>query len=286
MKLFTYQQFASKRTFFICLVAAFTGVPTGKAQAQGDLLIMPKRIVLEGGKRSENLNLANIGNDTATYVISFVHVKMNEDGTIENITEPEVGQPFADKNLRIFPRMVTLGPKESQVVKVQVSKTGDLANGEYRSNIYFRAVPKEMPLGENDPKKKDSSFSVKIIPIFGISIPAIIRIGEPNVKVDIANVSLDLNSDTVPVVTFSFIRSGNMSAYGDINIDHISPYGKATRVANMKGVAVYNPNSKRIMRIKLDRRAGADFTSGKLKINYVDQSGKNSIIAQNEIQVK
>ena len=67
---------------------------------------------------------------------------------------------------------MTLGPNESQVIKIQLNKTNDLATGEYRSHLYFRAVPAEMPLGESKPAK-DSSISIKLIPVFGISIPVI-----------------------------------------------------------------------------------------------------------------
>ena len=43
-----------------------------KAGAQGDLLVTPRRVVLDGRDRSMDLSLANIGKDTATYTISFV----------------------------------------------------------------------------------------------------------------------------------------------------------------------------------------------------------------------
>ena len=72
--------------------------------AQGDLLIMPKRVMFEGAKRSEDLNLANIGRDSATYVISIVQIRMKEDGTFERIAVPDSGQNFSDKNIRFFPR--------------------------------------------------------------------------------------------------------------------------------------------------------------------------------------
>ena len=35
--------------------------------AQGNLLITPRRVVFEGTKRSMDLNLANTGQDSATY---------------------------------------------------------------------------------------------------------------------------------------------------------------------------------------------------------------------------
>ena len=69
-----------------------------------------------------DLNLANIGRDTATYAISLVQIRMTEEGGFETITEPDEGQLFASPYLRFFPRSVTLGPNEAQTVKIQLSR--------------------------------------------------------------------------------------------------------------------------------------------------------------------
>ena len=53
--------------------------------AQGDLLVTPSRIVFEGNKQKEQLNLLNMGQDTATYSISFVQRSMKEDGSFVTI---------------------------------------------------------------------------------------------------------------------------------------------------------------------------------------------------------
>ncbi len=95
-------------------------------RAQGNLLITPKRVVFEGNKRSMDLNLANIGDDTATYAISLIQIRMTEEGGFETITEPDEGQMFASPYMRYFPRTVTLGPNEAQTVKIQLSKSGGL----------------------------------------------------------------------------------------------------------------------------------------------------------------
>src|SRR4051812_32996787 len=187
---------------FLLIIAASSG-----AYAQGNLLIMPKRLIFEGQKRSEEINLANIGKDTATYVVSLIHIRMKSDGTFEQISQPDSGQLFADKFLRFFPRTVTLAPNEAQVVKVQLIKTNELETGEYRSHIYFRAVPREKPLGETEPGK-DSGLSVKILPIFGISIPAIIRVGESDASVSISQAKLQLANDSIANVDFTFRRQG------------------------------------------------------------------------------
>ena len=238
-------------------------------RAQGNLLITPKRVVFEGNKRSMDLNLANIGDDTATYAISLIQIKMTEEGGFETITEPEEGQRFASPYMRYFPRTVTLGPNEAQTVKIQLSGSGKLEPGEYRSHLYFRAVPKEKPLGEEEEVVSDpSSISVKLTPIFGITIPAIIRVGQPSASVTVTEPQLKMENDTIPKLAIVFNRSGDYSVYGDLAIDHVSPQGTVTRVGIANGVAIYTPNTRRRFEFSLINTAGLDLKSGKLLITY------------------
>ena len=248
-------------------VLAFTG--SVGLYGQGNLLLTPRRVVFEGNKRSFDLSLANTGRDTATYAISIVQIRMTDEGGFEQIEKPDPGQNFADRFIRYFPRQVTLGPNESQMVKIQVQRSGDLVPGEYRSHFYFRAVPKVTPLGENEFAGTDTSaISVQITPVFGITIPVIIRIGESDMKVSLSNLGLSFRNDTVPVFRFTFNRTGNMSVYGDISVDHISAGGKITRVAIANGVAVYTPNTIRNFQLNLNRLPGVDYSAGTLRVIY------------------
>jgi P pilus assembly chaperone PapD len=238
-------------------------------RAQGNLLITPKRVVFEGNKRSMDLNLANIGDDTATYAISLIQIRMTEEGGFETITEPDEGQLFASPYMRYFPRTVTLGPNEAQTVKIQLSKSGGLDPGEYRSHLYFRAVPKEKPLGEEEEVISDpSSIAVKLTPIFGITIPAIIRVGQPSASVTITEPQLKFENDTTPRLAIVFNRSGDYSVYGDLAVDHVSPGGIVTRVGIANGVAVYTPNTRRRFEFSLINTAGLDLRSGRLLITF------------------
>jgi len=93
------KQIASKAGHYFfglsLLIAQFVIAET--VAAQGDLLLMPRRVIFEGAKRYEELNLANTGKDTARYVVSLMHVRMKEDGSFEEIAEPGPGENFADK---------------------------------------------------------------------------------------------------------------------------------------------------------------------------------------------
>ena len=236
--------------------------------AQGNLLVTPRRVVFDGSKRTITLNLANIGNDTATYSISLVQIRMTEAGAFETITEPDPGQKFANKNLRYFPRSVTLPPNEAQVVKVQLIKASQLSPGEYRSHFYFRSVPKVNPLGEEQAVVDTTAISVQLTPVFGITIPAIIRKGKSNVKVTLSNLALNIVKDNSPVFSLQFNRTGNFSVYGDLTVDHISPQGVTTRVGLANGIAVYTPNTIRHFSFNLSNTGGIDLGSGKLKVTF------------------
>lgn len=251
---------------------------TTRAFAQGDLLISPLRIVFEGAKKSQEINLANVGKDTANYVISVIDIRMKEDGSFEEITEPDSGQNFAGKYLRFFPRRVSLAPNEAQVVKVQLIKTNELAAGEYRSHLYFRSVPDEKPLGETMTKKDSTSLSVHLVPIFGISTPVIIRIGENTAQVRISDMALQKGAGTAASrLSFKFNRTGNMSVYGDLKVEYISPGGKSTQLKLVKGVGVYTPNEARRINIDLDADKNIDFSKGKLHVVYTLQTNDKSV---------
>jgi len=264
--------FESKKFVFLLALVAFSGVMLPRAQAQGNLLVTPRRVVFDGSSRVMELNLANTGRDTARYNISFIQYRMTEEGAFEEITEPDPGQFFADKHLRFFPRSVTLAPNEAQTVRMQVVGRERLDPGEYRSHVYFRAVPNQVALGEEDPNRDTTSVSVRLIPIFGITIPVIIRVGEPTTEVYISDLVLDKPEEGSPQLQMTFNRSGNMSVYGDLTVTHVSAEGTETIVGVVNGIAVYTPNALRRFRLELNPPEGVSLDSGKLLITYNAQS--------------
>ncbi|MBS4043493.1 MAG: fimbria/pilus periplasmic chaperone [Chitinophagaceae bacterium] len=256
-----------------------------QVSAQGNLLVTPKRVVFEGNKRSEELNLANTGTDTASYVISFIQIRMKEDGTFEQVSQPDSTLQTASNYLRFFPRSVTLAPNEAQSVKVQLIKTNEMQDGEYRSHMYFRGIPNNnRALGEEAQQKEDG-ISVKITPIFGLTLPVIIRRGIPDLKINISDLSFAFNEEQEPILRLRLNRKGNISSYGDININYKSNSGAITRVGLLKGLAVYTPNSARNLILKLDNNKTLDWKSGSLEITYTDQANQSLVLAESSLKL-
>ncbi len=256
-------------TFSVLLFHVFAGLLLAAAAplaAQGDLLIFPKRLVFEGGKKSDIINLTNIGKDTATYKISFIQIRMTEYGGFENIVEPDSGQFFAEPLLRYYPRTVTLGPNESQVIKLQLKSIGNTPAGEYRSHLYFRADKTAAP--RKDVKADTNAVSVHISALFGISIATIVRVGKSTARVNLTNLWMERNEQNAPLLHLEFHRSGNMSVYGTLVVQHVSPEGVTTKVGEVSGLAVYTPGAVRKAALKLQEPPGVDYSKGKLVAIY------------------
>jgi len=253
------------------------------SSAQGNLLITPRRVVFEGNKQSQELTLANTGADTARYTISMIQYRMTEEGGFEQIEQPEDGQFFADKYLRFFPRSVTLPPNGSQVIRMQYRKMPGMQIGEYRSHVYFRAVPNESLLGEEEINKDTTAIGVRLVPIFGISIPVIIRNGELQGGIDLTDIALDLRIDTVPNLSVTFERSGNKSIYGDLVVSWMKDNGDPIEVGIVRGIAVYTPNKLRKFKMQLKSLPAVNYTKGKLLVKFQAQNDvKAEVFAQKE----
>jgi hypothetical protein len=255
------------------------------ASAQGNLLVTPRRIVFEGNESSQEINLANTGQDTAVYSVSFVQYQMNEDGSFTEIETPAEGQKFADKFLRYFPRTVTLAPGEAQMVRMQMRRSSDMTDGEYRSHLYFRAVPQEQPLGLDDQITDSTAIGIRITPIFGITIPVIIRTGDLEATVTIDNMNVEPLTDSTATLNMTFLRQGNRSVFGDITVDYEPKNGKTTQVGLVRGVAVYTPNQRRDFKMELKNPAG--FKEGKLVVKYTNaEENDKNLLTEKEIVVE
>jgi hypothetical protein len=255
--------------------------------AQGDLLITPSRVVFEGSKQKEEVNLVNTGKDTATYSISFVQYNMKEDGSFVLIEKPDSGQMFAEPYLRIFPRQVTLAPGEPQVIIVQFRRKPDMADGEYRSHLYFRSEKNYQPLGIKNKGKDTTLVSIQLIPIFGMSIPVIIRTGIGKGISTLSNPKLETYQDTIQTLKFTLNRTGNISVYGDILVQYIPLQGKPYQVGTIAGIGVYTNLSRRNIAIRLKNISGKILANGKLKIQYLSNGeSKKVVYAETEMEIK
>ncbi len=159
--------------------AALTFLLTTAALAQNGLMINPKRIILDDRNRVGDITLFNSNSDSASYVISLTHLEMLETGGFFEVPDSvhTYDSTYCDKDVRFFPEEVTLPPHQSQAIHVRFMKPMGLAPGEYRSHLYFRALEAAAPIEQQVQDSAKHTISLILRPIFGISIPLIVRNG-------------------------------------------------------------------------------------------------------------
>ncbi|HOA48655.1 MAG TPA: molecular chaperone [Novosphingobium sp.] len=228
------------------------------AAAQGDLLIAPTRVIVSGAGSSEVV-LSNIGNTPATYRISLELRRMEPDGNFREIAEAEAtpAEKAALEMVRHAPRRITLLPGQPQAVRISARPAPELPDGEYRVHMSFRAVPPAVTPEDaaRDAAAAGGGLTIKLTPVYGITIPVFVRKGNLDGKAAIANAHLVRNSDGA-YVELDMTRSGQRSVYGEL----IGKTPSGAVLFTMRGVAVYAELTKRTVRVPI----GAD-RLGKLR---------------------
>lgn len=256
---------------FVTLSFTMLSAQNTFAQGAGDLVVTPTRIVFENRTRSAQVTLANRGSATATFRISLIDMAMDDSG--EMATMPDTNPHSATTMVRYAPRQIDIAPGAHQVVRLSLRKPANLEDGEYRSHMFFRAVPPESAgrsvTDETDLQKNE--LRIQLIPIFGVTIPVIVRNGKLTVNVGLSDMVHTPKTDKIPEhLEVVLKRGGNRSAFGDL----VATYqpadgGQEIIVGRISRIAVYTPNTKRHVFMTLQIPDGITLKSaGKLRVTY------------------
>ena len=246
------------------LAAALTAVYPAPANAGiGDLLVAPTRLVLDGRKSTE-LVLNNIGDAPATYRISVEFRRMTPDGDLVDVPDPTDRDKTTADMIVYAPRRVTLAPHQPQSIRIAARAPQGLPDGEYRVHLLFRAIPPAKPVAPAaaEPVK---GLHLQLVPIYGVTIPVIVRLGNLQASAAISNVRLE-KSDGKPVVDLDLSRTGTRSTFGEVRV--LKP-GVKDPVAIQRAVAVYTELGLRHVSIPVDPDFKGDI-AGPVTVQYVE----------------
>ena len=262
--------------------AAIAAAPIVAASAPaeagvGDLLVAPTRIVLDGRKGTE-IVLNNIGEEPATYRVSVEFRRMNADGSLDDVAQPTAADKTAEDMLVYAPRRVTLAPHEPQAIRIAARPPQGLADGEYRVHLLFRAIPPATPVVQQASADQPKGLRFQLTPVYGVTIPVIVRLGNLQATAGIANVHVD-KKDGEPVVALDLSRTGSRSTYGEIRV---TKAGVKDPIALQRGVAVYTEVNSRRVAVPVNPEFKGSL-SGPVTVQYVETFDDGShVIAETQ----
>lgn len=231
-------------------------------QAQGDLLVAPTRVILDG-RRGAEIVLSNIGSQEATYRIGLELRRMLPNGQLKDVPIDEANEVerAALAMVRYAPRRITLPPGQPQAVRVSARPGADLPDGEYRVHLAFRAIPKPKPATQ--PGQPTQGVTIKLIPIYGVTIPVIVRHGKVEAQVSLGQPRIEAADDGSELV-IDMQRQGNGSTYGELSVTR---EGDSEPLVLLRGVAIYPEVERRELRVPLTKEQAGALT-GPVRVEY------------------
>lgn len=258
MARFSFGRFAR-----LALVAPALLLAANQAQAgTGDLLVAPTRVVLDG-RRGTEIILNNIGDEVATYRVTAVLRRMGSDGRLIDVESPNAKEQVAQEMILYAPRRITLPPNQPQAIRLSARAPQGLADGEYRVHMLFRAVPPPRP--QVTEQKKVEGVAFQLTPIYGVTIPIIVRLGNLEAKAALSNIR-KVTDGGKPAIALDINRSGDRSTFGEVRV---LKAGVAEPIALQRGVAVYTEIGQRSVTIPIDPAQLGNAT-GQVTVQYVE----------------
>lgn len=243
-------------------LAAMAMSAASPAAAQGDLLVAPTRVIINGGGNAEVV-LSNIGTESATYRIGVELRRMEADGDFADVSEVEAtaAEKAALEMLRYAPKRITLLPGQPQAIRLSARPTPELPDGEYRVHMSFRAIPPALTPEAAQEQAVAGQLAIRLTPVYGITIPVFIRKGRLDASASLANPRFNQNA-TSKWLELDLKRTGQRSVYGEI----LGRRGNE-QIFAIKGIAIYPEVTARTVRIPLTPEQIAKMR-GPVRIEY------------------
>ena len=278
----------------LCAFGAFSSLfaQEGNDKSIGipDLKIAPASITISGRSRTAEVYLINPSTSPKTYSIGLLNLRMSETGEMTRVDSPQPGDCFADQFLRVTPRRVVLAPKMQQVVRLQLLRPADLADGEYRSNLAVSVIP-DTPSDTTPPE--EGTLNIKLTAIYGVLVPITVRVGTTSATASFADVSLASGSSPgARTLGFAIERSGNQSVSGKVMVEYLPEgQGKPVILEKGKNYTVFPTIPRRLVKLEIalpEELIGA-FHGGSLRLSYLNSNEENgkigTLLASAEVPV-
>jgi hypothetical protein len=140
--------------------------------------------------------------------------------------------------------------------------------------MLFRAIPKTP--AADAAQEAGNGLKIQLIPIYGISIPIIVRKGNLQATAAMSNVRMTTDNEG-PALEFDLSRKGDKSVFGEI---HVTKPGVAEPLSIAKGIAIYPEIASRNVSLPMPPEVAAKL-HGEVVISYYEApEGGGGLITQ------
>jgi P pilus assembly chaperone PapD len=190
------------------------------------VMVAPKAVFMSSGGGSGTVTLLNPGTDPVEVTVSVFYGYTATDSTgqlrLVTIDHPDSTQPSAAGWLQAFPRRLTLGPRDQQVVRLLATPPAGLADGEYWARLAFTAKAGELPVsGVSDSANIKVGLTLQIQQVIGLHY----RKGQVRTGLALTGLEAVRQGDSV-IVHASLERQGNAAYLGTVHAVVVGSNGR------------------------------------------------------------
>jgi P pilus assembly chaperone PapD len=276
---FRLQKNINLNRFITFLAIAFSAAMATPTVGQS-ISMLPTRVVFDNGNRTAEVVLFNRSNITTKYRISFTNRSFKPNGSATEPKEPENGQMFAEQMLRLSIREATLRPNESRIIRIFMRRLDNMPDGEYRSHLYVSNVPESAHRNTPLMTAGGKDLSINLYPIYGMTIPVIVRQGTLESNFTIPEHRIEETPDGLGTLTLKLKNTGTRSIFGDVIVVRPGKGGKTEDVMTFKSVSVYWPTNERLFTAQLSAVQLADYKNHKWRVIYNEVNAEGKIIGE------
>lgn len=218
-------------------------IQAGHARIQ----VYPLRVFLDQRQQGQEVTVRNLGNTAGSYRINTVLFMQDEEGRMRIADDSEEYDKNLSNHVRFSPRVVQLGPGESQTVRLFVRNVSALSEGDYRTHLRFEqtlesfqeSLAEEAELSGNEIR---TGLDARV----AVSIPVYFRRGNPVYDLDLHDLELNLNREDLNQSQFSvsMTNGGNAFAYGSLYLYVVDPQGEKRQIGFVRGAQSFTPKRK------------------------------------------
>jgi hypothetical protein len=147
--------------------------------------------------------------------------------------------------------------------------------------MLFRAIPRPRPISEEVQAPTDG-LSIRLTPIYGVTIPIIVRQGNLSATAAISGVRIAEEGEARGI-RFELSRAGDRSTYGEILITRP---GVDTPLVRARGVAVYDEVEVRTVTFAINPAFQGPL-EGPVRIQYREpNSAGGGVIAETQLVLR
>jgi P pilus assembly chaperone PapD len=184
--------------------------------AQG-VMIAPHAVFIAPGARSGTVTLYNPGAEPVEVTVSVFYGYTATDSagqlTLVTLDHPDSTHPSAADWIQAFPRRLTVGPRDQQVVRLLASPPAGLPDGEYWARLAFLAKAGQLPVaGVTDTAKIKVGLTLQVRTVIGLHY----RKGAVRTGIAVSGLQAVRQGDSV-VVRARLERQGNAAYLGTVH---------------------------------------------------------------------